>query len=181
MALAEIRLVLEVAADDAAFQNAQAIDRVQSRRLPMAGIGAGTDARVAVLDNRENIIGIPHPVTGVARLARMIMKTNHDVVFLDHLLDSVDGVGRFSRHRAQTHFFGELENFPGAFLVFGDTHDAIIHRHDFVLRQFGFDLGNRFIQELWSHLTGSSELSFWPGKNSITLPPAWAVFSIASK
>ena len=33
----------------------------------------------------------------------------------------------------------------------------------------------------WSHFTwGWPGLSFWPGKNSITLPPAWAVFSIAS-
>ena len=69
--------ILQVAGDDMAFQDAQALDRFQAGADPMPGIRTDTDARVAVFDQGEDVIGVPHTVAGVVRPPRMVAERDH--------------------------------------------------------------------------------------------------------
>jgi hypothetical protein len=57
--VAELGLVLEVHADDAAFEHLDRPDGAQARSGPVADVGAGADAGVAAFDDAEDVEGIP--------------------------------------------------------------------------------------------------------------------------
>src|ERR1035437_3296647 len=79
--------ILEMAADNAFLENAQTLHRVEAGTDPMAGVGTGPDARVAVFDHGHDVFGVPHAVIGVIGPFRMVVKADLNVVFLDQLLD----------------------------------------------------------------------------------------------
>jgi len=110
----------------------------------VAGIGAGTDARVAVFDHRKDITGIPHAIARIVGSFRVIVKTDHNIVFLDQFFDRINGIHGFGRDGAQPHRFGELEQFSGLGFVLRDADDAVVHRPDFMLGQLFFDLLDYF-------------------------------------
>src|SRR5689334_1252424 len=89
-ARAEGHLVLHVAADDAALEHAQAIDRVQPARLPVASVRARADAGVAVFRHGDDIVRIPNLVVRLVRLARVIVNAHSDVELLHEGLDDVE-------------------------------------------------------------------------------------------
>ena len=99
VAFAELDLVLHVAADDAAFEHAHRPERIEAGGLPVAGVGAGADAWVTILGQLEDEIGVPHPVVWFIEPAWMIVETDLDVVFLDHLFDGVDRLYGRGRRR----------------------------------------------------------------------------------
>ena len=70
----------------------------------------------------------------------MVVKADLDVVFLDQLLDRIDGVHRFRGDGVQAHGLGELEDLAGLGLVFGNAHHAVIHRRDLAGGELVFDL-----------------------------------------
>jgi hypothetical protein len=49
--------VLEVNADHAAFEDLEALDRVQPRSIPVSSVRARADPRVAIIDYREDVAG----------------------------------------------------------------------------------------------------------------------------
>src|ERR1700744_4580666 len=100
--------VLEVNADDATIQDFEAFNRIQSRTHPMADVRCGANARVAVLDDAQDIVGIPHFIAGIVRLAGMIMETHTNIVLLDEFFDGVNGVYRFCGDAIKFKFLGEL-------------------------------------------------------------------------
>ena len=66
--------VLEVAAYDVALEDADAIDGLEAAAHPVAGIGAGADAGVAIFQDGKDIIGVPHAVIWILSLARVIVE-----------------------------------------------------------------------------------------------------------
>src|SRR5258708_5591641 len=93
--------ILQVAANHTALEDFNAIDRLQSRPDPVPRIGAGTYSFVPILDHRQNVVGIPHFVIGVIRLLGVVMKADHNVIFLDQLFNNVYGANRFRGDCAQ--------------------------------------------------------------------------------
>src|SRR5438093_11118651 len=98
-----------MAADDSALEDAQAIHRFKVGADPMASIGARADALITILDYRKEVIGVPHPVTWIISLPGVIVKADHDIVFLDQFFDGIDGIHGFRGDGAQTDGFGEVK------------------------------------------------------------------------
>ena len=65
--VAKLGLVLQVHADNAAFEDLEGPDRAQVRRGPVTEIGAGADAGVAAFDDTEDIDRIPDLILRVDR------------------------------------------------------------------------------------------------------------------
>src|SRR4051812_2264844 len=137
--------VLQVAADDSPFENFQAIHGFETGTNPMARIGAGTDAFVAVFHHFQDVIGIPHAVAGLILALGMIMESDHDVVFFYHFFDGVDGVRAFGGHGAEAKFLGKLKNFARFIFALRDPNHAVVHGFDVMLFQLGLDFGDRFV------------------------------------
>src|SRR5882724_1066323 len=136
--------ILQMAADNVAFETPQTIHGFEIGAAPMAGIGARSDAWITVFNDRQNVVWIPHPVSRIIGPLGMIMKAHHDVVFLYKLFDGVDGLHRFSGDGAQSHGFSEFKKLPGFSLVFRNLDHSIIDGFYFILRQLVLDLLNRF-------------------------------------
>src|SRR5260221_4145323 len=66
--------ILEMTADDSALEDAQTVHGFKVGADPMAGISARADTFVAVFDNGEKVIGVPHAVTRIIGFPGMIVK-----------------------------------------------------------------------------------------------------------
>ena len=84
--------VFQVDADDAASENFQAVHRHEAGAHPVADIGTGTDARVAVLDDAQDVMRIPHFIGRIVRAARMVVKAHADIEFLHEFFNRVHRV-----------------------------------------------------------------------------------------
>ncbi len=80
---AQLVQIFQVAADDAAFQNTQTVDRLEAGAEPVAGVRAHADPPVAVFDQREDVIKVPRAIAGVIRPARMVVECERGNVFLN--------------------------------------------------------------------------------------------------
>jgi hypothetical protein len=137
--------VMEMHADDMALQNFQAFHGLQTGVNPMAGVGARADARVAVFDDAQNVIGIPHFVIGVGRLAVVVVEADADVVFLDEFFNRVQRADGFGGDAVKVEFFCELKNFARSGFVIWDVHDAVIHGADATFLEMLLDLGDDLV------------------------------------
>src|SRR5208282_3616997 len=131
--------VLEMAADDASLEDAQTVHRAQVGTDPVAHIGARADTPIAVFDDRQDIVGIPHPVIRVARASGVIVKSDVNVILLYQLLDGINRLNRFGGNTVKAHGFGKLEDDARLGLVFGNLYHAVIDRGDLAFGQLGFD------------------------------------------
>ena len=61
----------------------------------MPEVCAGTDTCVFVLGEFKDVVRVPHFVVGFVWALWVVVVTDLDVEFLDHLVDSVDGLGAF--------------------------------------------------------------------------------------
>src|SRR6266545_2958320 len=85
--LSNLGAFLQVAADDATLEDAQALDRLKTGRCPVAGVGAGANARVTILDQRQHIFRVPDPVGSVLDHAAIRTFLHPLAVFMDADLD----------------------------------------------------------------------------------------------
>src|SRR5881394_230675 len=115
-------------ADDAALENFETSDRIDAGTGPVPDIGTYAESRVTILDEREDIVGIPEFVAGFVRALRMTVNARADIVFPDEFLDQVDLVGRwFDGDGAHTEFFREFKDLTCAGFVLRDSHHAEVH------------------------------------------------------
>jgi len=69
-------------ADDAALKDFQPGDRIHAGARPVAHVGTDAETLVAVLDEREDVVGIPKFVVRFVGPFRMAMNARRNVVFL---------------------------------------------------------------------------------------------------
>src|SRR5439155_11263559 len=63
--------VLQMHADDAALENFETGDRIDAGTGPVPYIGTDAETRIAILDQREDVVGIPEFAVGFVRALRM--------------------------------------------------------------------------------------------------------------
>ena len=106
----------------------------------MPGVRAGTDPRVAVLHDGQDVIRVPHAVVRAVRALGMIVKADPDIVFLNQLLDGINRIHGFRGDAVEAEFFGELESLARFGLIFGNVHHAVVHRLDVIFGELGLHL-----------------------------------------
>jgi len=155
--------VLEMQIDDASVHNFNAGQWIQVERLPVASVGAGADARVAILDLGVHEIGIPVAVFGVVRLLGVVMNPHVKVEFFDELLDQIqvrDGLLGVGGDAVEIHFFGKDKNLPPVGGVGAHDH-ARADGANAAFIQLGLELGDVFIRQIMVQLEvglGGAEL-----------------------
>ena len=76
----------------------------------MPDISADAKARVPILDERKDVVGIPKFVIRMRSALGMTMNTRRNVVFLDELLDQINLIrGRFNGDGMHSELLGELK------------------------------------------------------------------------
>ena len=131
----------------------------------MSRVSASTHARIAILHEREDVIGIPEFVVGFVRALRMAVNPRRDIVFLDELLDQVDLVGGgLDGNSAHAEFFREFKDLPRPGFVLRDSHHAEVHDEQAVLLRLALSFSIVSSVAFASTLDFlSSRLSDWPG------------------
>src|SRR5436190_9526519 len=140
MARAEIGFILEMAADDPAFEDANAINRIEAAGLPVAGVRASANAGIAIFGHLHDIVGIPDAVARIVRTTGVIMDADPDIELLHERFDDVELPGILGGHAIEAELFGELEDFPPFRLVLA-SHHTVIDGLDAVLLELGLHLG----------------------------------------
>src|ERR1043166_1021033 len=105
----------------------------------MADVGADAETGVMILDEREDVVGVPQFVVRFGSAPGVAMNPGCDVVFLDEFVDQIDLIGGgFNGDGANTELFREVEDAAGSGFVAGNSHDAEIYDKQSVLPGFGF-------------------------------------------
>ena len=136
----ELVQVLEMEADDAAFELLQLLDRIQLRPHPMPGVGARADALAAALAHLQHRVRVPVP-----RRLGMIVQRHVQLVLVAQLLDRVECVRRgFGNDGLDAHVLGELERLAAGVQVLRQSAHAVVDQLDAAIRQLGLDLAAEF-------------------------------------
>src|SRR5262245_34277820 len=99
-----------MAADDAALEDLDAIERIEAGGLPVTGVRARSDARIAILGHRDDVMRIPDLVVRVVGFSRVVVNANADVELLHERFDDVELVGLFGGDAVEAELLAELKN-----------------------------------------------------------------------
>src|SRR6476659_2071075 len=74
---------LQMGADDTTLEDPEAVEWLEARGGPMAGVSTGANSRIAILHQLEDVIRVPHFVIWIIAFG-MLVKPDADVVLFDH-------------------------------------------------------------------------------------------------
>ena len=146
LAGANLGFVLQMAADDAALEDLDAVKRVQAAGLPVSRVRARADARVAILGNLDDVVRVPDPILRIVDAPRVVMDADPDVELLHKRLDDVQPFHVLRGDSVKAKAFGEGEDLAPFFGrgIGGDAFvvadHAVVHRLDAVLLELGLHL-----------------------------------------
>ena len=143
VALKEVE-ILEVSADDTAAQGLQGLNGLNAASHPVAGVGAGADANVAVLHQVVDKFGVPNLVVRVVGLDRVVVVSDLQVELLHHFLHHVDGLHAFGVDDLDAHGLGPGKELAGVGFVGRDAGDAEAQGVNALGGQLGLQRGGLF-------------------------------------
>ena len=146
LGLAHFGLVLEVDADDAAIEDAQALDGDEVRCAPVAEIGAGTYALIAAFDNSTDVERIPDLVFRVAHGATVFVEGDFDIGAYRCGFPCNDLLGGFSANGVQAHGLGKIHDTID-FVRVWSLDDPVVD----CVHTEAFALGKEFLPRLFRH------------------------------
>src|SRR5882762_9758225 len=122
---ADLGSFFEVATDNAPVQNLEGIQRFDVGGCPMAGISAGPNTGIAILDDRKDIVGVPDLVARVIGAASVLMNADGNIELFDQLLNNIEVLHGFGGDAVKSEFLGELKNFAPFGLILSADHAII--------------------------------------------------------
>jgi tRNA A-37 threonylcarbamoyl transferase component Bud32 len=140
-------LVNKVATDDAAFEQLDGFQRIKPGANPVAGVGAGADAAVAVFHDGKDIFGVPHFVAGITVAPLVLVNADVDVEFLDQLFNDVQLINGLGGDTVKIELFGEFENLAPLRFVAPADH-AIVDSEDAGFGQLVFKHRYKLLQQI---------------------------------
>jgi hypothetical protein len=139
-------LVLEVDADDAPLEDAQALDGDKLGGAPVAEIGTGTDAVVAAFYDTEDVERVPDLVIRLAHGAAVLVESDLDVGPFRGGLPCDDLFGGFGADGVETHLLGKVHDGVHLLGVAG-ADDAVVDGMD----ALACALGEEFLPGFLGH------------------------------